>query len=106
MTAGRSDDGGPGLWGGAGAITARGGVVGGRGSGGGAGLLMAGRSNEYIRYKEALLKPDSGLGHTTVKHHLDDLRTLFKFASKNRSFPNPTDDVTRLQRKNGGNKIR
>jgi integrase len=62
--------------------------------------------NEYIRYKEDMLKPGSGYSHTTVKHHLDDLRTLFRFASKNRSFPNPTDDVTRLQRKNGRNKIR
>jgi len=26
------------------------------------------------------------LRHTTVKHHLDDLRTLFIFASKNRGF--------------------
>ena len=62
--------------------------------------------DEYIRYKEDLLKPDSGLGHTTVKHHLDDLRTLFKFASKNRRFANPTDDVTRLKRKNGRSKWR
>jgi integrase len=62
--------------------------------------------DEYIRYKEDLLKPDSGLGHTTVKHHLDDLRTLFIFASKNRSFANPTDDVTRLDRKNGRSKWR
>jgi integrase len=61
---------------------------------------------EYIRYREDLLKPDSGLGHTTVKHHLDDLRTLFKFASKNRSFANPTNDVTRLDRKNGRSKWR
>ncbi len=61
---------------------------------------------EYIRYKEDLLKPDSGLGHTTVKHHLDDLRTLFIFASKNRSFVNPTDDVTRLDRKNGRSRWR
>jgi hypothetical protein len=56
---------------------------------------------EYIRYKEDLLKPDSGLGHTTVKHHLDDLRTLFKFASKNRSFANPTDDVPDWTAKTG-----
>ena len=62
--------------------------------------------DEYIRYKEELLKPDSGYSHTTVKHHLDDLRTLFRFASKNRSFPNPTDDVTRLRRKNGRSKWR
>ncbi len=55
---------------------------------------------DYIRYKEDMLKPDSGYSHTTVKHHLDDLRTLFRFSSKNRSFANPTDDVTRL-RKNG-----
>jgi integrase len=61
---------------------------------------------EYIAYKEDLLKPDSGIGHTTVKHHLDDLRTLFRFASKNRSFANPTDDVTRLRRKNGRNQWR
>jgi integrase len=61
---------------------------------------------EYIRYKEDMLKPGSGYSHTTVKHHLDDLRTLFRFASKNRSFANPTDDVTRLQRKNGRNKWR
>jgi integrase len=62
--------------------------------------------NEYIRYKEDMLEPDSGYSHTTVKHHLDDLRTLFRFGSRNRSFPNPTDDVTRLQRKNGRNKWR
>ncbi len=62
--------------------------------------------DEYIRYKEALLKPGSGYSHTTVKHHLDDLRTLFIFASKNRSFENPTDGVSRLQRKNGRNKWR
>src|SRR6266481_9359123 len=61
---------------------------------------------DYIRYKEDLLKPDSGYSHTTVKHHLDDLRTLFIFASKNRSFANPTDEVTRLKRKNGRNKWR
>src|ERR1700730_3093525 len=62
--------------------------------------------DEYVRYKEDLLKPDSGIGHTTVKHHLDDLRTLFIFASKNRDFPNPTDGVTRLDRKNGRSKWR
>jgi integrase len=62
--------------------------------------------NEYVRYKEELLKPDSGYSHTTVKHHLDDLRTMFRFASKNRSFENPTDGVTRLQRKNGRSKWR
>jgi hypothetical protein len=61
---------------------------------------------DYIRYKEDMLKPGSGCSHTTVKHHLDDLRTLFKFASKNRSFANPTDDVTRLERKNGRSKWR
>ena len=52
------------------------------------------------------MKPESGVSHTTAKHHLDDLRTLFIFASKNRSFANPTDDVTRLSRKNGRNKWR
>lgn len=62
--------------------------------------------DEYVHYKEDLLKPDSGLGHTTTKHHLDDLRTLFIFASSNRQFVNPTDGVTRLQRKNGRNKWR
>ena len=62
--------------------------------------------DDYVRYKEHLLKPDSGYSHTTVKHHLDDLRTLFIFASKNRSFANPTDEVTRLKRKNGRNKWR
>jgi hypothetical protein len=62
--------------------------------------------DDYIRYKEAMLKPDSGFSHTNVKHHLDDLRTLFIFASKNRGFENPTDGVTRLQRKNGRNKWR
>jgi integrase len=62
--------------------------------------------DDYVRYKEHLLKPESGVSHTTAKHHLDDLRTLFKFASKNRSFANPTDDVTRLTRKNGRNKWR
>ena len=41
-----------------------------------------------------------------MKHHLDDLRTLFIFASKNRNFANPTDDVTRLERKNGRSKWR
>jgi integrase len=61
---------------------------------------------DYIRYKEDMLKPRSGYSHTTVKHHLDDLRTLFIFASKNRDFPNPTDDVTRLDRKNGRSKWR
>jgi integrase len=61
---------------------------------------------DYVRYKEHLLKPESGVSHTTAKHHLDDLRTLFIFASKNRSFTNPTDDVTRLSRKNGRNKWR
>jgi hypothetical protein len=30
------------------------------------------------------------LRHTTVKHHLDDLRTLFIFASKNRGLANTT----------------
>ena len=43
------------------------------------------------------------LRHTTVKHHLDDLRTLFIFASKNRGFGNTTDGGTRLSRKNGRN---
>jgi len=38
---------------------------------------------DYVRYKEHLLKPESGVSHTTAKHHLDDLRTLFIFASKN-----------------------
>ena len=62
--------------------------------------------DDYVRYKEHLLKLESGYSHTTVKHHLDDLRTLFIFASKNRSFANPTDEVTRLKRKNGRNKWR
>jgi hypothetical protein len=62
--------------------------------------------DDYVRYKEHLLKPESGYSHTTVKHHLDDLRTLFIFASKNRRFANPTDGVTRLERKNGRNKWR
>jgi integrase len=62
--------------------------------------------DDYVRYKEHLLQPDSGYSHTTVKHHLDDLRTLFIFASKNRRFANPTDGVTRLERKNGRNKWR
>jgi integrase len=62
--------------------------------------------SDYIRYKEDMLKPGSGYSHIAVKHHLDDLRTLFKFASKNRSFANPTDDVTRLERKNGRSKWR
>lgn len=62
--------------------------------------------DDYIRYKEHLLEPERGYSHTTVKHHLDDLRTLFIFASKNRSFANPTDDVTRLDRKNGRSKWR
>jgi integrase len=62
--------------------------------------------DDYIRYKESMLKPESEFSHTNVKHHLDDLRTLFIFASKNRSFANPTDGVTRLQRKDGRNKWR
>jgi hypothetical protein len=51
-------------------------------------MRLVGR-DDYIRYKEDMLKPGSGYSHTTVKHHLDDLRTLYKFASKNRSFANP-----------------
>jgi hypothetical protein len=62
--------------------------------------------DDYVRYKEHLLEPESEYSHTTVKHHLDDLRTLFIFASKNRNFANPTDGVTRLKRKNGRNKWR
>jgi hypothetical protein len=46
------------------------------------------------------------LRHTTVKHHLDDLRTLFIFASKNRGFANTTDGGTRLSRENGRNEWR
>jgi integrase len=63
--------------------------------------------DEFVRYKEYLLQhskgarnespnklPPTGLGYTGVCHQLADLRTLFKFASKNRSFENPTDEVT------------
>jgi len=63
--------------------------------------------DEFVRYKEYLLQhsegprgetpkqlPATGLGYTSVGHHLRDLRTLFIFASKNRSFENPTDEVT------------
>jgi len=46
------------------------------------------------------------LRHTTVKHHLYDLRTLFIFASQNRGFGNTTDGGTRLSRKNGHNQWR
>ena len=45
--------------------------------------------DDYVRYKEHLLTPESGYSHTTVKHHLDDLRTLFIFASKEPQFCEP-----------------
>ena len=61
--------------------------------------------DEYTRYKEHLMK-DSGFSHTNVKHHLNDLRTLFIFASSNRDFAKPTHGVTRLKRKNARNKWR
>jgi len=63
--------------------------------------------DEFVRYKEYLLQhskgsrnespkktPATGLGYTSVCRQLADLRTLFIFASKNRSFENPTDEVT------------
>ena len=63
--------------------------------------------DEFVRYKEYLLShskgprngppkelPATGLGYTSVCRHLHDLRTIFIFASKNRSFENPTDKVT------------
>jgi integrase len=51
-----------------------------------------------IRYKETMLKesvanPKTGLSHPTIKHHIDDLKTLFKFAAKNRPIGDPMADV-------------
>ncbi len=63
--------------------------------------------DEFVHYKEYLLahskgprgeppkeEPHTGLGYTSVGKQLRDLRTLFKFTSKNRKFANPTDEVT------------
>jgi integrase len=63
--------------------------------------------DEFVRYKEYLLShskgsrneppkelPATGLGYTSVCRHLHDLKTIFIFASKNRSFESPTDEVT------------
>jgi Phage integrase, N-terminal SAM-like domain len=49
---------------------------------------------DMIRYKEQLLK-DPALSQKTVAGHLDDLRTIFRFAAKNKKIPaDPLADVT------------
>lgn len=65
--------------------------------------------DEAICYKELLLKPETGFSHCTVGHHIDDLRTPFKFGAKNRpkAIPiNPMADVEFKSGDNGRNKWR
>jgi hypothetical protein len=52
---------------------------------------------DMIHYKEHLLK-DPALSQKTVAGHLDDLRTIFRFAAKNKKIPaDPLADVWLLE---------
>jgi integrase len=46
--------------------------------------------DDLIRYKVSMLKPETGYSHRTIKHHLDDLKTLFRYAAANRNIADPT----------------
>jgi hypothetical protein len=45
--------------------------------------------DDMIRYKEDMLKPESGFSHRNVKNHWSDLKTVFKFAAENRGIAKP-----------------
>ncbi len=50
--------------------------------------------DDMIRYKEDMLKPETGFSHRNIKHHLDDLKTLFRYAA---NVPRRTDTFFRLK---------
>jgi hypothetical protein len=50
--------------------------------------------DEMIRYKEDMLKPESGFSHRNIKNHWSDLKTLFKFAAENRDIANPMEGLS------------
>jgi hypothetical protein len=56
---------------------------------------------DVIRYKEEMLKPETGFAHRNVKNHWADLRTLFKFAAENRGIADPMLGLTFKYRNKG-----
>jgi hypothetical protein len=61
--------------------------------------------DDLIAYKKYLLD-QSGLSHRTIKAHLDDLKTLFRFAAANRKIVDPTIGFKFTYRDDGRSKRR